>query len=171
MSAEVEGETNEQLRRRYLPGQVRLLFVGESPPASGRFFYKRDSGLYRAMREVFEAVEPAVNDETFLQIFQASGCYLIDLCPQPVDRMTRVLRRAACRASEESLARTIALLRPRMIVTTLRSIDDHVSRAAAQARWSGRSLQLPYPGRWAHLKREFVTGLMPVIAAIMKETV
>ena len=30
----------ERLRRRYRPARVRILFVGEAPPASGRFFYQ-----------------------------------------------------------------------------------------------------------------------------------
>jgi hypothetical protein len=30
----------ERLRRHYPPARVRILFVGESPPASGRFFYQ-----------------------------------------------------------------------------------------------------------------------------------
>lgn len=160
--------THEQLRRRYRPPRVRLLFVGESPPASGRFFYKRDSGLYRAMREVFESVDPAVNDETFLEVFQSSGCYLIDLCSEPVDRMPRALRRAACRAREQRLARTIVRLRPQMIVTMLSSIESNVSRAVARASWSGPWLKLPYPGRWAHLKAEFVTGMQPVIGGLLR---
>jgi hypothetical protein len=43
----------ERLRRRYRPDGVRILFVGEAPPASGRFFYQADSGLYRAVRDTF----------------------------------------------------------------------------------------------------------------------
>ena len=31
--------------------RVRVLFIGESRPASGRHFHARDSGLYRAVRE------------------------------------------------------------------------------------------------------------------------
>ena len=45
----------EGLRNRYCPDSVRILFVGKSPPASGRFFYQADSGLYRAVREAFVA--------------------------------------------------------------------------------------------------------------------
>ncbi len=71
--------TSEELRRKYCPEQIRLLFVGESPPESGRFFYRRDSGLYQVVRDVFAAVAPSVNDENFLKNFQASGCYWVDL--------------------------------------------------------------------------------------------
>lgn len=160
--------SNEQLRRSYRPKQVRLLVIGESPPASGRFFYTRNSGLYRAVRDVFAALDPFVNDENFLKVFQAAGCYLVDLCSQPVDRMSPSLRRATHRASERYLARTIARLHPQMIVTMLRSIEGSVSNAVAQASWSGPLLKLPYPGRWAHLKSEFVTRLLPVIERLLR---
>src|SRR4029079_4292792 len=66
----------EHLRRRYLPTDIRLLFIGESPPASGRFFYCRDSGLYRAIRDAFRILDPSITDDGFLGIFQAAGCYL-----------------------------------------------------------------------------------------------
>src|SRR5215475_10648558 len=48
----------EALRESFRPERIRLLFIGEAPPASGRFFYSRNSGLYRAMREAFAAIAP-----------------------------------------------------------------------------------------------------------------
>lgn len=162
--------TNEELRRKYRPSQVRWLFVGESPPASGRFFYRRNSGLYRAVRDVFAAVDPSVHDENFLEIFRSSGCYLVDLCSQPVDQLSPSFRRATCRAGEPRLAKTIACLNPQMIATMLRSIEGNVSNAVAQACWSGPLLHLPYPGRWAHLKAEFVSGLLPVVERLLRTT-
>jgi hypothetical protein len=158
--------THEQLSLRYRPKQVRVLFVGESPPASGRFFYAGDSGLYRAMLRAFQGLDPAINDETFLEAFQACGCYLLDLCPHPVDRMARAQRRAECQAGEEMLARAIARMRPQMIVTMLRSIEDNVANAVSRTNWSGPLIHVPYPGRWAHLRAEFVERLTPVIAAV-----
>lgn len=158
--------THEHLRRSYKPKQVQLLFVGESPPASGRFFYAGDSGLYRAMLQVFECVDPGISNETFLEAFQASGCYLVDLCPTPVDCLIPTRRRTARAANEESLARTIKRLRPRVIVITLRSIEGNVAKAIAQANWKGPTIHLPYPGRWTHLRGQFVDGLSPVIAEL-----
>ena len=81
------------LRESFRPKRIRILFVGEAPPASGRFFYSANSGLYRAMRDAFIAVYPRTNDENFLELFQASGCYLTDLCPKPVDHLNEKLRR------------------------------------------------------------------------------
>ena len=135
----------EAQRRRFRPISLRVLFIGESPPASGRFFYHGDSGLYRAMRDAFHSVDPCITDANFLAEFQASGCYLIDLCAQPVDHLDRESRRSACLARESSLARTMARLNPERIVTVVRSIEPNATRAAARAGWSGPFLHRTRP--------------------------
>ena len=119
------------------------------------------------MRDSFRIVDPSINDENFLAVFQASGCYLIDLCPEPVDLLDSKLRRAACRASEELLSRTIVRLQPAMIATVLRSIEGNVARAASRADWHGPFIHLPYPGRWSRFRDSFVDKLVPTIAALV----
>ncbi len=162
-------EQRERLRRRYRPEEVRLLFIGEAPPASGRFFYNRDSGLYRAMRDAFRSLDPAIADERFLAFFQSAGCYLIDACAQPVDDMDRASRRAACLESEPALARRIRRLRPRSIVILLKSIRVNVQRAALQAGWRGRFLELPYPGRWVRHRAAFLDALTPELKMVLQD--
>ena len=147
---------------------MRLLFIGESPPASGRFFYQGDSGLYRAMRAAFRSIDPAIGDYEFLDVFRASGCYLIDLCAEPVDKLDAKSRRDACRAGEASLARALARLQPAGIATLLRSIEGNVARAAARAGWHGPTIHLPYPGRWSRHREAFVSALAPAIASLSK---
>src|SRR5215469_15628818 len=90
----------ERLRRRYRPDRVRILFVGEAPPVSGRFFYQGDSGLYRAIRDTFVMAFPSLQRDEFLEEFQALGCYLVDLCGEPVDHLVRSTRTRICRAGE-----------------------------------------------------------------------
>lgn len=153
----------ERLRRSYRPERVRLLFIGESPPASGRFFYRGDSGLYRAMREAFQAVDPSITDATFLRSFQSSGHYLVDLCPEPVDRLDTKSRRAESRKAEASLSQAIGQLRPVIIATVVRSIERNVLAAASAANWCGTMIHLPYPGRWLHHKNAFLNKLTPII--------
>ena len=156
----------EKLRRRFRPPRVRMLFIGESPPASGRFFYRCDSGLYRAMLAAFQAADPSIGEENVLATFQASGCYLVDLCPEPVDDLPPAARRAACRGSERSLSRSIARLRPATIVTVVRSIEGNVLQAASRATWSGEFVHVPYPGRWSRHRDVFVSTLAPAIHRI-----
>lgn len=155
--------SHERLRRRYRPAKVRLLFVGESPPASGRFFYRQDSGLYRAIRDAFCAIDPSVTDEQFLGRFQSAGCYLIDVCAEPVDRLDGPSRRASCLAGEPFLSRRIGRFQPAAIVILLRSIQGNVRRAAERAGWRGAMIDLPYPGRWAHHREAFLRCLVPLL--------
>ena len=153
----------ERLRRRYQPKRVRLLFVGESPPASGRFFYQADSGLYRAVRRTFITAFPELENVDFLDAFRALDCYLVDLCGRPVDRMDRKERAETCDAGEIRLSRMVRQLRPKIIVTLVRSIADNVRRAESLAGWAGERVELPYPGRWKKYRLEFAAGLTPVL--------
>ena len=153
----------ESLRRRYRPDRVRILFVGEAPPVSGRFFYHGDSGLYRAVRDTFIVAFPSLPKIEFLDAFRAFGGYLVDLCGQPVDHMPLSTRTSICCAGEVRLARTIRALRPMVIVTLVSSIRASVKRAQIVAGWSGLHLELPYPGRWKHHRVEFQRQLVPVL--------
>jgi len=159
----------ERLRRRYRPDHVRILFVGEAPPVSGRFFYQGDSGLYRAVRSTFVAAFPSLLLDEFLQDFQALGCYLVDLCGQPVDHLARCARMSICFAGEVRLARTIRALCPTVMVTLVRSIRASVGRAQRMAGWAGLRLDLPYPGRWKHHRMEFQRQLVPVLLKTLSQ--
>ena len=123
----------ERLRLSYRPSKVDVLFVGESPPASGRFFYAGDSGLYRAMLEAFKVVDPNLDEATFLRRFADIGCYLVDLCPEPVDRLPLSTRRATHDAGVELLSVTIAGFRPSIVAPLLRSIVGPVRRSLRSA--------------------------------------
>jgi hypothetical protein len=156
-------EEKERLRRSYRPVRVRILFVGESPPASGRFFYQADSGLYRAIRDTFQAALPALPEDDFLHSFQNLGCYLVDLCGKPVDRLNSEKRKQACRDGEVRLARTLEELRPKTVITVIRSISANVRRAQASANWKGLHVELPYPGRWKEHRIAFENSLKPIL--------
>jgi len=159
----------ELLRKHYRPNRVQILFVGESPPSSGRFFYQADSGLYRAVRETFLLGFPFLRNTEFLDSFCSLGCYLVDLCGDPVDSMTRDGRKQACRMGESSLAEKIRRLRPQTIVTVVRSIRANVNRAEERAGWSGPHLELPYPGRWHRHRTKFRRLLVPFLRQALAE--
>jgi hypothetical protein len=153
----------ERLRRRYRPKRVTMLFIGEAPPASTRFFYSANSGLYRAIRDTFIAALPKLADKEFLESFRDLGCYLVDLCGTPVDRFAKQKRTKICEAGEVRLSHTIQQLHPEIIVTVVRSITANVRRAQQLANWEGLRLELPYPGRWHHFRLEFESALIPAL--------
>ena len=119
------------------------------------------------MREAFQSVDPTIGDENFLGIFQESGCYLIDLAGEPVDRMDPQQRQRARLRGEKRLAEKIAHIRPRVIAPLLRAIAGNVARVASLAEWQGPMLEFPYPGRWSRHRAEFVETVAPVIRRLI----
>jgi hypothetical protein len=161
-------QERETLRESFRPKRIRILFIGEAPPASGRFFYSANSGLYRAMRDAFRTVDLRINDENFLELFQASGCYLTDLYPKPVDQLDSESRRRARVAGEEILSENLIQLRPEKIAPVLRAIANHVANAALLANWTGEIIELPYPGRWHRHRAEFLEALDPTLQELYR---
>jgi hypothetical protein len=47
----------EGVRAEYRPQCIETLFVGESPPASGKFFYYKNTALARAMKATIGSVD------------------------------------------------------------------------------------------------------------------
>ena len=129
------------LRKRYRPDLVRLLFIGESPPAGGTFFYAANSALFGYTQRAFTtAFGECVGDgQEFLEYLRQSGCYLEDLCLQPVNNVRGTPRRALHRAGIGPLARRLSRLReqPCAIVIVGRSIRRPVCDALQQTGWDG----------------------------------
>ena len=92
-------EPVEVIRARYRPERITTLFVSESAPASGAFFYYGDSAMSRHMQGCL-----GLPGDDFLTSFKALGWYLDDLVLTPVNHLTRRERKAKCRAAQDSLA-------------------------------------------------------------------
>ena len=151
---------HDELRARYCPDDVRVLFVGESPPAGGTFFYAADSKLYFATKHAFERALPGCDPGRFLQSFQSLGCYLDDLCLQPVNHLKLTVpaqKRERLRKrveGEQSLALRLRNTNPAAVVLVMSGIQENVRRAAAAAGVLDRPFfVLPFPGRPEHAAR------------------
>lgn len=108
----------ESLRKKFRPERIRVLFVGESPPASGRFFYAANSRLYAATVEAFTRFVPDLCAGDFLQNFKSLGCFLVDLLDEPINHL-QTLRRLEMR-----------ILGVRALVGWLKSLPDDQPTAA-----------------------------------------
>jgi hypothetical protein len=75
------------MRRRYLPVNVRLVIVAESPPVSGLYFYdakgKSTEPLFSALMKQL-AFSPG-SKEDGLKEFQRRGWILVDATYEPVN--------------------------------------------------------------------------------------
>jgi hypothetical protein len=141
----------EQVRNNHRPELIATLFVGESAPAGGRFFYFGNSGMTTFMKKAVEnAFGP--HDGDFLRRFQSFCWYLDDLVLIPVNNLKRRERRAACFAAQQSLADRIKRYQPQAIVTLLLGIKDIVEAAAEIADSSAERYAVPFPGMSHHLR-------------------
>jgi hypothetical protein len=137
----------ERLRRRYRPDDIVVLFVAESAPAGGSFFYQADSNLFFATREACELAFGSVpQGRDFLRWFQARGFWLYDLAKRPVNRQRGRPRKLAVSAGVAELADLIAEAEPDFVVAVKTSIESDVRQAADRAGLRGnRILVLPFP--------------------------
>jgi hypothetical protein len=143
----------EAVRLQFLPETTNVLFVGESRPAGGTFFYSADSKLYFATKEAFRLGVPDLSrGPIFLERFRALGCFLDDLCLEPVNHLKRnnplawAKRLRLREEGEEPLAERIHRYGPRQIVVVMKEIEPNVRRAALAADVGDIVLPaLPFP--------------------------
>ena len=154
----------EALRRSFRPEDIKTLFVGESAPRSGKFFYTHNTGLYRAIKQAFNG------SDDFLSGFKASGFYLDDLSLVPVNGMSPGERREQCKASIPSFSSRLREYQPASIVILLRSIDKWVREAAAQAKLQVPVYSVTYPGRFQKLRETFQNEMAIIIPQLLIET-
>lgn len=164
--------TAEDVRVQFAPEKVRVLFIGESPPAGGTFFYFGNSNLYRYTQEAFSRIFAlSVESPTeFLDLFQRMGFYLVDLCLEPVNKMTPVDRRAARRAGVQPLSKKLIETQPETIISVLKAIAPHIRKAAQLADLTSVPIyELVFPAM-SHQQR-YVSELSAVLNTIRSEGV
>lgn len=143
----------ESLRKAHKPAQVRLLFVGESAPASGTFFYAQNSTIYFETRAAFDhafPMKPAT--KPFLDLFMELGCYLDDLCLEPINNLPVADRQRKRIEAVGPLAERLRGYRPQMVIAIGKTTAaPHVESALQCAGLTQVPLRLvAFPGRPEH---------------------
>jgi hypothetical protein len=167
-------ETPEQARHRHRPPRIKVLFIGESPPVGGTFFYFRNSKLYRETELAFRSALPDVIEINFLSSFVKLACYLDDLCLTPVNQAGstpdgRRWRREQRKAGEVPLAERMSAAGPEAIILIGLGIEENIRRSISMAGCSRRHYYpLPFPGRPEHTRR-FHAGLEVVLPRLRAE--
>lgn len=168
----MESQSLELIRLRYLPPNgVKVLFVGESPPAGGTFFYHADSNLFRYTKEAFcTAFKYSGTDEAFLDFFRDLGCFLDDLCHEPVNRLNNVERRRVCKNSVAGLATRMEGYSPEFIIVLMKGIGDYVRHSLDLAHMSKiNQVSLPYPSHGN--QRRYIIELINVLKELRSNKV
>jgi hypothetical protein len=133
--SEIE-KIRDEFRPKF-PERITTLFVGESPPRGGTFFYDLAnlSKLFCAMRKAFEAAQGKdfKSERAFLDYFKECGFYLDDLVHEPINHLGGPIRRRMRRASVQKLADSIGKCNPQCIVILMFAIEQDVMDAIQNA--------------------------------------
>lgn len=159
-------EDTETIRARHKPDWIVTLFVGESAPVSGDFFYKGNTALARHMRSAMEAAGLDCGED-FLATFKSLGWYLDDLVLEPIDDRSRAERKALHRQWQEHLTQRIATYRPRAVISLLYSIRDIVEAAAARGAKDARTDAVHFPGNGQqNLFKADMARILPILPTL-----
>lgn len=134
----------EKKRLEYKPKKVRFLFIGESMPAGGTFFYFENSNLYNYTKDAF-LQNFNWSEKEFLNYFKSNGFYLDDLCQEPINQLSENEKRLARKAYEQSLAIRIKDYNPMVVLSTPMSINKNVNAAINIAYLDIVNHSLPFP--------------------------
>lgn len=78
-----------KFRNKYLPETMKLIFILESPPASGKYFYdktgKKTEPLFKELMKALD-YEP-IDKEDGLNFFKGKGYLLVDSTYKPVNNL------------------------------------------------------------------------------------
>jgi DNA-binding transcriptional regulator YiaG len=153
----------KKLRARYLPPKIKVLFVGEAPPAGGTFFYAGNSQMYRHLRETLQSRLGDPHD--FLQAFKDRGYFLDDLVLEPFDQTPAKERAPILRQNIPLLAQRMTRYQPEIVITLLKRIGPYVQDAISQAGADVKHYCVSFPGngQQGNFRREMadIAPLLP----------
>lgn len=155
----------ETTRRKYKPKNIRYLFVGESMPDGGTFFYFQNSNLYSYTKQVFLQNFDWPPKE-FLNYFKSNSFYLDDLCQEPINQLAESEKRKARKAYEPSLAERIKNYNPLIIISIPKSINKNVENAIVQSGLSVKNISISFPAQGNQHK--FTNELGEIIKDVIK---
>ena len=151
-------EDYAQAREKYQPHKIKILFVAESPPSSGGYFYFSETiGKDHLFRETMKALDlwpvsrplrRGVDKRPLLERFRSNGFFLIDTCELPVDKLSTTERMTAVRRGAVGLASRVRRLNPAHIILVKNTVFRPVCQALEREGLGRRILNktsLPFP--------------------------
>ncbi|MDT3403848.1 hypothetical protein [Mucilaginibacter terrae] len=118
------------LKQQYKPNKTEVLFIADGMPVNERYFYLKNSNIYRAVKTAYSQVFGEFKtDDEFLEFFKEMGCYFDSLTNEPIKHMPPAEQRKARQQGVESLAHRIAEMQPRLIIISLKVIEKFAREA------------------------------------------
>ena len=145
----------EDLRLGYKPKVIRVLFIGESPPAGGTFFYQGDSNLAKYTQRAFKNVfgEQVGEGEQFLHFFKSIGCYLDDLCLTPINHLNDNERQRYRKQGVKELAERISTSSPKAVIVVMKKILPFVQQSILEVDLDAPRIEsVPFPAQGNQLR-------------------
>lgn len=123
-------EALNQIRQPYQPENIKILFVEEAVQPGNMFFYRKNSNVFRAVKEAFGQVFGEFKShEEFLKFFKENGCYVDYLCPDMINGLTIELRKQVRTDSIQPLSERLVLLQPIVVITVMKVLEKEVLEA------------------------------------------
>lgn len=136
------------LRQHYKPQQINVLFIADAPAAGSRFFYKKNSELFKAVKAAFTQVFGEFKDkDEFLNFYKDFGCYLDNICLVPVKHLSTKEQNTERQRGVQPLSERITEMQPRLIIITMKAIEKYALEAIhlAQAQSIEKVASVPFP--------------------------
>ncbi len=123
-------EALNQARQQYEPETVQILFVEEAVQPGNVFFYRKNSNVFRAVKEAFSQVFGEFKShEEFLAFFKENGCYVDYLCPDMINGLTIEFRKQVRTDSIKPLSERLTVLQPKVVITVMKVLEKEVLEA------------------------------------------
>ena len=145
-------------RNKYKPRNIGVLFIAESPPSSGGYFYSEKTiGKDHLFRETMKALEfwpkdrpmrKGCDKRSMLNEFRSLGFFLIDTCEFPVDKLRPRERRFSTLQGALTLPRRVGALCPDRILIVKKTVFKPAIQALSKTSFARRVLNtepLPFP--------------------------
>jgi hypothetical protein len=165
---------SNRLRENYKPTLIKVLYIAESPPAGGTFFYAKNSNLFRCIRDAFVNVfgESLIDSNTFLNFFKTNNFYLDDLCLEPVNDKSDSERIILRQQGVEPLAQRIKSHNPDAIIILMKGIETEVKAAIKQSTKSIKYIYTtPFPSFSNENKINCITENESILKKLISSTI
>jgi len=162
MEMEIKICRTASLRNRYKPDVIKVLFVGESRPKGGTFFYEENSALYEETKKAFD--EYFAQDVFTCENFKRWNCWLYDICDEPVNDKNAAERRDNIRKNIPRLVEMVQQTNPKYIIVCKKGlVEKEIKKSAIMdSRSEGENIFfLPFPAFGN--QKKFREGLMKAL--------
>jgi len=123
-------EALSQIRQQYKPAEVQIIFITEAVQPGKRFFYLKNSNVFRAIKEAFSRIFGEFkNEEEFLTFFKKNGCYVDYLGAEMINGLPPEARQKVRTNGIKPLSEQLTLMKPKVVVTMMKVLEPEVNKA------------------------------------------